>query len=41
MSKTVLLQTIHFRIRIVFDLHTVKCQNSSILKNSVYHKYTV
>ena len=34
-SQTVHIQTIQFRISIVFSLLTVKCQNSSILSNSV------
>ena len=40
-SQTVLLQTILFSIHLVFCLHTVKCQNSSILNNSFEHTKTV
>ena len=35
-----MIQTIQLSISIVFYLHTVKFQNSSILSNSLYQKYT-
>ena len=34
-SQTVLIQPIQFSGEYRFCLHTVKCQNSSILENSV------
>ena len=37
--NTILIQTIQFSISIDF-FHTVKCQNSSFLNNSVQHKYS-
>ena len=39
--KQLYIKTIQFSISTVFCLPTVKCQNSSIIKNSVFHKYTV
>ena len=40
LSQAVLIQTIQFSISIIF-VYTVKCQNSSISNNSVFHKCTL